>query len=200
MKSFVSLVSLVSILLSIPAFSAELKVGTVNMRLLLNSFHETQAADAEAQVERDNLRKKAEERMTAINALQEELKKLDAEFKDPSLAVARRKKVAAEFGKRQESLKMLGRDHDEFLQRSNRALQEKMRAKTADLRIKVIGAVQAYAATQNVDYVFDGSGLTSSQVPFLLYVREPVDITEGVLKELNKDAPAEFKKKAEAKK
>lgn len=177
------------LLTALPVFGEKMKVGTVNMRKLLNSFHETKIADAEGKVERDGLRKKDDERMTAIKAIQEELSKLKAEFDDPSLSAARRKKVAGQFQEREENLRMLGRERDEFLERSRRAIQEKMIAKMNDLRGKVMAKVQAYAATQDVDYVIDSSGLTSAQVPFLLYVREPVDITEGVLVELNKDAP-----------
>ena len=42
----------------------------------------------------------------------------------------------------------------------------------------------------NYDYVFDKSGLSTSQVPFLLYTKDATDITAGLLGVLNKDAPA----------
>ena len=60
-----------------------------------------------------------------------------------------------------------------------------------DIRADVIDAVNKYAEGAEVDYVFDESGLTSTQVPFIVYVRNRVDITPDVLKLLNKDAPAE---------
>ena len=44
----------------------------------------------------------------------------------------------------------------------------------------------------NYDYVFDKSGLSTSQVPFLLYTKDATDITAGLLKDLNKDAPPEI--------
>lgn len=59
------------------------------------------------------------------------------------------------------------------------------------IRADVLEAVNAHAATatENVDYVFDNSGLTTSQVPFLIYVRNKIDLTGAVLAKLNKDAP-----------
>jgi Skp family chaperone for outer membrane proteins len=51
--------------------------------------------------------------------------------------------------------------------------------------------VEEQAKTDNYDYVFDKSGLSTSQVPFLLYTKDATDITAGLLKDLNKDAPAE---------
>jgi len=157
------------------------------MRKLLNDFYETKAAEAEAKVEREAIKKDVDQRMVAIKAIQEELVKLKAEIQDPSLAVEKRESLVGKFREKEQNLQLLGREHEEFLQRKDRALKEKMFAKMNDLRQKVIAKAQAHAEAQGVDYLFDGSGLTATQVPFLLYVREPVDMTELVLAELNKE-------------
>jgi Skp family chaperone for outer membrane proteins len=52
--------------------------------------------------------------------------------------------------------------------------------------------VEEQAKVGNYDYVFDKSGLSTSQVPFLLYTKDATDITAGLLKDLNKDAPADL--------
>jgi len=57
-----------------------------------------------------------------------------------------------------------------------------------EIRVQVIESVNAYAATQDADFVFDESGLTTNQVPFLVYVRNKQDITAGVLAKLNQGA------------
>ena len=49
--------------------------------------------------------------------------------------------------------------------------------------------VEEKAKLDNYDYVFDKSGLSTSQVPFLLYTKDATDITAALLKDLNKDAP-----------
>jgi len=146
MKNLFLLSTLLTLAFS-SVLAGEFRVGTVRMRDLLNNFHETKAANAEADVERANLKKKDAERMTAITALQEEMKQLRAEAQDPSLAKARRQKVATQFGEKEQNLRMLGRERDEFLQRSQRALQEKMGAKLDDLRNKVVKAVQESLST-----------------------------------------------------
>ena len=51
--------------------------------------------------------------------------------------------------------------------------------------------VEEQAKVDNFDYVFDKSGLSTSQVPFLLYAKDATDITASLLKDLNKDAPPE---------
>jgi Skp family chaperone for outer membrane proteins len=52
--------------------------------------------------------------------------------------------------------------------------------------------VEEHAKAENYDYVFDKSGLSTSQVPFLLYTKDATDVTAVLLKDLNKEAPADF--------
>lgn len=169
--------------------TAKMKVGVVNMQYLLNSFHETKTAEDEANEARAEIKKKDLKRMEAIQAIQEEIKTMAAEIQDPSLSVERRKKVAGQAGERERSMRELMKEREEYLRRQNRAMTEKMVTRLDELRLKVIKAVQQHAEETGVDYVIDSSGLTSSKVPFLLYVKEPVDITEGALKIVNADAP-----------
>jgi outer membrane protein len=58
--------------------------------------------------------------------------------------------------------------------------------------------VEEQAKKDDYDYVFDKSGLSTSQVPLLLYTKDATDITTILLKDLNKDAPAESLKKDDA--
>ena len=175
--------------LSLSAAYGQLKIATVKMNTLLNEFHQTKAAEQEDQVQRADIKKDDAERVAGIKAMAEELKNLQAEFNDSSLSDKKRKEIAVTARDRQGRFAALQKEREEFLQRRNRALNQKMIALMDEIRVKVMTAVNAHAAKNNFDYVFDDSGLTSSQVPFLLYVRNKVDITDKVLAELNKDVP-----------
>jgi Skp family chaperone for outer membrane proteins len=85
----------------------------------------------------------------------------------------------------------LDRERREFLQRRNQALNEKMVQRMKGILEEIRKLVEEQAKTDDYDYVFDKSGLSTSQVPFLLYTKDATDITAGLLKDLNKDAPAE---------
>jgi Skp family chaperone for outer membrane proteins len=85
----------------------------------------------------------------------------------------------------------LDRERREFLQRRNQALNEKMVQRMKGILEEIRKLVEEQAKVDNYDYVFDKSGLSTSQVPFLLYTKDATDITAGLLKNLNKDAPAE---------
>ena len=135
------------------------------------------------------IRKEAAERASAMTSINEELRKLSVDFRYPQLSAEKRKSIAAEAKEKQSTLEILKNDREEYLDRSSRALNQKMVLIMDEIRAEVITAVNQYAEGADVDYVFDESGLTTTQVPFIVYVRNRVDITADVLKLLNKDAP-----------
>jgi len=175
--------------MTVAASGGPLKVATVDMMKLLNEFHEKKAVEAEERVDLEDIRKADDGRVTVIQGIMQELQKLQNEFNDPSLSPEKRDSIAAVANEKQTTLAALQEDREEVLNRRRRELNQKMLGLINEIRSKVMIAVNAYAATQDVDYVFDESGLTTSQVPFLIYVRNRVDLTEAVLEKLNKDAP-----------
>jgi len=180
---------LVPILLSVgmaaSATAEQFKVATVNMTLLLNEYKKTKAAEKEEAVEVENIRKRDTERITSIQAMVEELRNLQKQLEDPSLSTEKKKGIAKEMQDFQVNLQGLQNERKEFVSRSRRALSEKMVGLMNEIRVEVVAAVNAHAATLDSDFVFDESGLTTNQVPFLIYVRNKNDITAEVLKALN---------------
>ena len=170
----------------------KMKLGTVNMAKLLTEHHLTKAALAEEDVEREEIKKDDQERIVAIKAMNDEMKLLDAELRDPSLAEAKRRASLEKLKLYDAKIKALGKERDDFLQRRGKALNQKMGSIMNEIRIEVVNSVAAHAKdSTDVDYVVDSSGLTTAQVPFLLFAREKVDLTDDLLKLLNKESPTE---------
>jgi outer membrane protein len=187
-RTFVPLCLSVAMVFS--AAAEPLKVATVNMTTLLNQYYKTKAAEEEEKLQTENIKKKDAQRQSAITAIVEELQKLQKEFSDPSLSPEKKKSIAQTANDRQATLAGLQKERQEFLDRNRRALTQKMGGLMNEIRNAVIEGVNAHAATLDVDYVLDESGLTTNQVPFLVYIRNKTDITQDVLQKLNKDAPA----------
>jgi len=179
-------------LLLSPVF-AELKVAMVDMTHLLNNYHKSKAAEQEEKVNREAIGKGRDKREAEIKALLEELKKHQTDLRDPQLSDTKKREILETAQLKNGNLKNLQVELQEFLDRSSRALNEKMVGLMNDIRSDVVNVVNQYAEGAEVDYVFDESGLTSTQVPFIVYVRNRVDITADVLKLLNKDAPKDPK-------
>ena len=180
-----------TLLFSLPAVAQDkLKIATVDMQTLFKQYHRTNAAQKEVNVERAKIQQNNNERLETIRALENELQGLRKQLDDPSLSDKRKQELFKDFQMKTQEGVALDRERREFLQRRNTALNEKMVQKMRGIHEEIRKLVEQRAKADGYDYVFDKSGLSTSQVPFLLYTKDATDITAGLLGVLNKDAPA----------
>lgn len=186
-----SLAALGTLLLAVPAVAQErLKIATVDMQTLFKQYHRTNEAQKEINVERAKIQQNNNERLETIRTLEEELQGLRKQLDDPSISDKKKQDLFKNFQMKTQEGVALDRERREFLQRRNSALNEKMMQRMRGILEEIRKLVEDRAKTDDYDYVFDKSGLSTSQVPFLLYTKDATDITAGLLDELNKDAPA----------
>lgn len=169
--------------------SIRLKIATVDMQTLFKKYHRTVEAQKEINVERAKIQQNNNQRLETIRSLEEELAGLRKQLDDPSISDKKRQEVIKNFQLKTQEGVALDRERREFLQRRNTALNEKMVQKMRGILEEIRKLVEDRAKTDDYDYVFDKSGLSTSQVPFLLYTKDATDITAGLLERLNKDAP-----------
>ena len=167
------------------------KIATVDMQELFKQYHRTNEAQKQINVERARIQKDNNERLAKIRELETNLGNLRKQLDDPSLDDSKKQTLFKEWQMQQQEGIALDRERREFLQRRNQALNEKMVQRMKGILEEIRKLVEEKAKVDNYDYVFDKSGLSTSQVPFLLYTKDATDITAGLLKDLNKDAPAE---------
>jgi len=173
------------------AQDAKLNIATVDMQELFKQYYRTNEAQKQINVERARINKDNNERLARIRELEGTLASLRKQLEDPSLADSKKQSLFKDWQTQQQEGIALDRERREFLQRRNQALNEKMVQRMKGILEEIRKIVEEKAKKDNFDYVFDKSGLSTSQVPFLLYTKDATDITAGILKDLNKDAPAE---------
>lgn len=171
------------------AHGQKFKVATVDFNRLITNYYVYQQAIEEKRVEVEAIREEDFGRQERIKALKAELENMINEINDPSLSAARRQTVSQAAKSKEADLQALIRERDVFLETSDKNLNQKMNALQDEINNLVAEAVRGYAETQEVDFVFDEAGRSLQQVPFLIYVRNRIDLTDAVLEILNKDAP-----------
>jgi Skp family chaperone for outer membrane proteins len=176
--------------LQTPATTA-LRIGTVDMQELFKQYYRTNEAQKQINVERARIQKDNNERLQLIRELEEDLGNLRKQIEDPSIADSKKQTLFKDWQMKQQEGIALDRERREFLQRRNTALNEKMVQRMKGILEEIRKLVEEQAKLDNYDFVFDKSGLSTSQVPFLLYNKDATDVTAIVLKDLNKDAPQE---------
>ncbi|RYD21895.1 MAG: OmpH family outer membrane protein [Verrucomicrobiaceae bacterium] len=190
-RRFLSVAMAASLATVAVAQEGKLNIATVDMQELFKQYYRTNEAQKQINVERARIQKDNNERLARIRELEDSIGKLKKQIEDPALADSKKQAVYKDLQTQNQEGNALDRERREFLQRRNQALNEKMVQRMKGILEEIRKLVEEKAKVDNYDYVFDKSGLSTSQVPFLLYTKDATDITAGLLKDLNKDAPAE---------
>ena len=180
------------------AQEGKLNIATVDMQQLFKEYHRTNEAQKQINVERARIQKENNERLTAIRELDAAMQNMRKQLEDTSISDSKRQEVHRDWQMKQNEGIALDRERRDFLKRRNQALNEKMVQRMRGILEEIRKLVEEQAVKENYDYVFDKSGQSTSQVPFLLYTKDATDITSVLLKDLNKDAPAEGAEEAPA--
>lgn len=188
-RRFLTLACAASFATSAVAQEGKLNIATVDMQELFKHYYHTNEAQKQINVERARINKDNNERSQKIRDLADSLAKKQKQLEDPSLNDSKKQSLYKEWQAEQQEGIALDRERREFLQRKNQQLNEKMVQRMKGILEEIRKLVEEKAKLDNYDYVFDKSGLSTSQVPFLLYTKDATDITSALLKDLNKDAP-----------
>jgi outer membrane protein len=189
-RRFLAIALAATFITAAAAQDRKLSIATVDMQELFKQYYRTNEAQKQINVERARIQKDNNERLTRIRELEESLSNKRKQLEDPSINDSKKQTLFKEWQMEQQEGIALDRERREFLQRRNQALNEKMVQRMKGILEEIRKLVEEQAKADNYDYVFDKSGLSTSQVPFLLYTKDATDITAGLLKDLNKDAPA----------
>jgi Skp family chaperone for outer membrane proteins len=190
-RRFLAVAFAASLVTVAAAQEGKLNIATVDMQELFKQYYRTNEAQKQINVERARIQKDNNERLARIRDLEENLGNLRKQLEDPAINDSKKQSLFKEWQMQQQEGIALDRERREFLQRRNQALNEKMVQRMKGILEEIRKLVEEQAKVDNYDYVFDKSGLSTSQVPFLLYTKDATDITAGLLKDLNKDAPPE---------
>lgn len=190
-RQFFSVAIAIFLTATVSAQDGKPKVATVDMQQLFKEYYKTNEAQQQINVERARIQKDNNEKLTSIRQIESDIAIIKKKLDDPTLSDAKRTEAYKEHQSKFSEGVQLDKERREFLGRKNQALNEKMVQRMRGILEEIRKLVEERAQAENFDYVFDKSGASTSQVPFLLYTKEATDITAALLKDLNKNAPAD---------
>lgn len=167
---------------------ADVKVASVDITKLYTMFHKRVQTENSLKAEIEKINKELVERQEKLKQMDEELKKINAQY-DPTLSEAAVKKLRERAASATNRLKAEAEEYKTFEQRRQVAFEEMRRRALAILNKELRETVGVVAAEGKYDLVVD-AGSTP-------YVNPELDITPLVLKRLNADAPEGFDAQAE---
>jgi Skp family chaperone for outer membrane proteins len=189
-RRFLSTALAVSLIAVAPAAQdGKLNIATVDMQELFKQYYRTIEAKKQNNVDFARIQKDANERKAKFRELNTSLENLKKQIDDPSINDSKKQAISKEAQVQYQDLIALDRELKEFQQRRSQALNEKANQRMRGILEEIRKLVEERAKLDNYDYVFDKSSLSQNGIPFLLYTKDATDITAGLLKTLNKDAP-----------
>lgn len=179
--------------------AADLKIGTVDLNKIFDSYYKT--ADAKARIgESENAYKKDRElKLEDYQKLRSEVEKLSQDGQNPALAADVREQKKTQFQQKVQELKNREQEIMQFDQTRRQEIANNMLRMRNSLVEEIGTVVKDYAAKNGYTYVFDKTGQSAAQAPMIVYSVDTLDFSDEIIKLVNANKPAAGAKKADDK-
>jgi Skp family chaperone for outer membrane proteins len=185
------IISLLAIVLGISAApvsaQAQLKVGTIDMKQVFDTYHKTKDAEAKINESRAQAQKELAERLDTFNKAQEQARKLNDEAGKAELSEKAKAEKVKSLNEKLQELGVMQREVQEFQQTRERQLSEQSVRSRNSLVEEINKVVSDVVKGAGYDLVFDKSGQSLNAVNFLVHSKESFDFTADVVSKLNAD-------------
>jgi outer membrane protein len=197
MKKFVSTTLAFALVFPIAAFAqGTLKVGTVDMQRAFKEYGKTKDAEAKINDAKNSAKKEYDDRAESYKKALDEINNLNKQLDAPALSADAKSQKAKERDDKIANIKNMEREINEFRQTRERQLQEQAMRMREGIVKEITDIVMEKVKTNNMDLVFDKSGMSLNGVPVLMYSHGNVDFTNDIIAVLNKPGRATSPEKA----
>lgn len=170
---------------SLMCYGQQLRIATVSMERLFNETKETAEVEREINVERAQIQRENNLKLSVIREIEAKIEKIREDLNNDELGERQRTQLIEELQELRQDGVAKERERTEYLQRRNKALNEKRLRQMRGILSRIERAVSERAKEGNYDFIFDSSGKSNQGIPFVLHSREVNDVTEALLKEMN---------------
>jgi len=187
MKKFLSTVSALILALPIAGFAqGTLRIGTVDMQRAFKEYKKTQDAEAKINDAKNAAKKEYDDRAEAYKKALDEINNLNKQLDAPALSAEAKSQKAKERDDKIANIKNMEREINDFRQTRERQLQEQAMRMREGIVKEITDVVMDKVKANNLDLVFDKSGMSLNGVPVVMYSHDNVDFTTDILAVLNK--------------
>ena len=184
-----SLSSLVALTLALPlaAFAqGTMKIGTVDVERAFKEYNKTKDAEQKAKDAANAARKEYDGRAEDYKKAVDEINNLNNQLESPTLSADKKAQTAKDRDDKIAKIKNMERGISDFRQMRERQLQEQFMRMREGIVKEITDVVMDKVKANNLDLVFDRSGMSINRVPFLMYSNDNIDFTNDVIAVLNK--------------
>jgi outer membrane protein len=167
-----------------------LKIGTVDMQRAFKEYTKTKDAEAKINDAKNAAKKEYDDRADAYKKALDEINNLNKQLDAPALSADAKTQKAKERDDKIANIKNMEREITEFRQTRERQLQEQALRMREGIVKEITDVVMDKVKANNMDLVFDKSGMSLNGVLVLMYSRDNTDFTTDIMSVLNKPGRA----------
>jgi len=167
-----------------------MKIGTVDMQRAFKEYNKTKEAEVKINDAKNSAKKEYDDRAEAYKKALDEINNLNKQLESPALSADKKTQTAKERDDKIANIKNMEREISDFRQTRERQLQEQLMRVREGIVKEITDVVMEKVKTNNMDLVFDKSGMSINGVPFLLYSHDNIDFTNDIITVLNKPGRA----------
>ena len=191
MKNSLSIISALTLAFPIGAFAqGTMKIGTVDMQRAFKEYNKTKEAEVKINDAKNAAKKEYDDRAESYKKALDEINNLNKQLESPALSADKKTQTAKERDDKIANIKNMEREISDFRQTRERQLQEQLMRVREGIVKEITDVVMEKVKTNNMDLVFDKSGMSINGVPFLLYSHDNIDFTNDIVAVLNKPGRA----------
>lgn len=194
-KSFTRLTGLLAAglvsLAAVPAVhAADMKVGTVDMNKIFQSYYKTKDAENKINEQLAAFQSEFNSRQETYRKSLEEIQDMNKKMEDKALGQAKKDELNKSRESKIQENQQMGRELESFQRTRARQIDEQRARERNRIVEEIMDVVKKKVGSDNFDLVFDKGGLSFSQVPIVLYSRDNMEFSEEIIRTLNKNQPA----------
>src|SRR5215831_6618494 len=191
MKKSLSILSALMLAFPVAVFAqGALKIGTVDMQRAFKEYNKTKEAEAKINDAKNAARKEYNDRAEEYKKALDEINNLNKQLESPALSADKKTQTAKDRDDKIAKIKNMEREISDFRQTRERQLQEQLMRMREGIVKEITDVVMEKVKANNLDMVFDRSGMSINGVPVLMYSHDNIDFTNDVIAVLNKPGRA----------
>jgi outer membrane protein len=176
--------------LAVMAQGQVLKINVVDMAKLYDNHYKTVEQNAKIQADDQKAQEEVEKLNKEGNVLVEEYKALAEQANNPALSADAKTKAQGDAQKKLETIQGKQREIQTFVQNTRNSLQQRLNTFRSLMLEEIAKVATDIAKRKGATLLIDKAGPSMIGISNFVYADPGFDITDEVMKELNKDKPA----------
>jgi len=160
------------------------------MQRAFKDYNKTKEAEAKINDAKNSAKKEYDDRAEAYKKALDEINNLNKQLESSALSADKKTQTAKDRDDKIANIKNMEREISDFRQTRERQLQEQLMRVREVIVKEITDVVMEKVKSNNLDLVFDKSGMSINGVPVLMYSHDNIDFTNDIIAVLNKPGRA----------